>query len=59
MPVERFSVDADRWPGVARVPEGPLLGKRADLARKAFENGSVRRDRTVFLIYFRATTMGW
>lgn len=42
MPVERFSVDADRWPGVARVPEGPLLGKRADLARKAFERACVR-----------------
>lgn len=42
MTVDRFSVDAERWPGVARVPDGPLLGKRADLARKSFRRACAR-----------------
>lgn len=36
LPYERFAVDAERWPGVARVPDGPLLGRRAELAERAF-----------------------
>ncbi|WP_295624502.1 class I SAM-dependent methyltransferase [uncultured Corynebacterium sp.] len=42
VPVERSSIDADRWPGVARIPDGPLLGRRANLARGSFRRACVR-----------------
>ena len=44
---ERFAVDERRWPGVARVPDGPLLGHRAELSRRAFRRallGETDRD---------------
>lgn len=40
--VARFPVDAERWPGVARVPSGRLLGRRANLARRSFERACIR-----------------
>lgn len=40
--VERAGIDENRWPGVARIPHGTFLERRAALARKAFERGCAR-----------------
>nr|WP_240394107.1 hypothetical protein [Corynebacterium lactis] len=34
---DRQSVDAERWPRIARIPEGRLLDRRAQLSEKSFE----------------------
>lgn len=34
---DRLAIDAQRWPRIARIPEGKLLGRRAQLSEKSFE----------------------
>lgn len=39
---DRSTIDAQHWPGVARVPQGMLLQQRARLAEKSFLRGCAR-----------------
>ena len=33
----RQAIDAERWPRVARIPEGRFLAKRAEMMERSFE----------------------